>query len=67
MSEPTSQRVALVTGAAQRIGAEICRYLHTAGFNIIVHYRSSSDLAEQLAASLNSQRRFCALYSSGLN
>ena len=56
MSEPTSQRVALVTGAAQRIGAEICRCLHTAGFNIIVHYRSSSDSAEQLAASLNSQR-----------
>ena len=56
MSEPTSQRVALVTGAAQRIGAEICRRLHAAGFNIIIHYRSSSHPAEQLAATLNSQR-----------
>ena len=56
MSKPTSQRVALVTGAAQRIGAEICRHLHAAGFNIIIHYRSSSQAAEQLAANLNGQR-----------
>ncbi|ARN74297.1 pteridine reductase [Oceanicoccus sagamiensis] len=56
MSEQTTQRVALVTGAAQRIGAEICKTLHGAGFNIIIHYRSSSQPAEELADQLNQQR-----------
>jgi pteridine reductase len=45
--------VALITGAARRIGAEIARAMHADGFNIVVHYQQSKQAAEQLAAKLN--------------
>ena len=35
--------VALVTGSARRIGAAIARALHAAGYDLALHYRSSSD------------------------
>ena len=50
------ERVALITGAAHRIGASIARTLHGAGMNIALHFRSSRGGAEQLAAELNDIR-----------
>jgi pteridine reductase len=47
---------ALVTGAARRVGAEITRALHTAGANVVIHYRSSAAAAEALAGELNTLR-----------
>lgn len=44
--------VALVTGAAGRIGAAIARGLSGAGFAVIVHYRSGEAEAQALAAAL---------------
>jgi pteridine reductase len=41
-------RVALVTGAARRLGRAIALKLAAAGCNVIVHYRSSSAQAEEL-------------------
>ena len=52
----SNQPVALVTGGAQRIGAEICRCLHGRGYRIIIHYRHSSAAAQQLCKDLNAQR-----------
>jgi pteridine reductase len=49
-------RVALVTGAAQRIGAAIARELHAAGCNVLLHCRSSRAEADALAAELNAMR-----------
>lgn len=49
-------KVILITGAARRIGAEIVRSLHRAGFNILVHYHRSGAEAEVLAATLNGAR-----------
>jgi pteridine reductase len=49
-------RVALVTGAANRIGACIARALHGAGFNIVVHYHKSAAAAQALALELNALR-----------
>ena len=49
-------QVALVTGAARRIGAEIARHLHVRGLNVILHYRSSAAPAQDLAAELNARR-----------
>ncbi len=51
-----SNKVALVTGAARRIGALTVRTLHADGANVVVHYRSSSLEAEKLAAELNQLR-----------
>lgn len=48
--------VALVTGAANRIGATIARVMHGAGYSVIVHYRSSADAAHTLITELNAAR-----------
>lgn len=49
-------KVALITGAAHRIGAELVRQLHANGMKIVLHYRSSASRADELAATLNQQR-----------
>ena len=48
--------VALVTGAARRVGAVIARTLHAAGFDLALHYRHSTEEARALADELESQR-----------
>ncbi|MEY3666228.1 MAG: hypothetical protein RLZZ153_2410 [Pseudomonadota bacterium] len=52
----SSPPVALVTGAARRIGAAIARYLHAHGFDLVVHYRNSSGDAQDLCAELTRLR-----------
>ncbi len=47
---------ALVTGAANRIGAQIARTLHQNGANLIIHYRTSSTGALALERDLNAER-----------
>ena len=51
-----SGKVALITGAARRIGAAISRCLHADGANIVVHYRNSAADAETLCDELNAIR-----------
>jgi pteridine reductase len=50
------QPVALITGSAQRIGAEIARTLHQSGQDIVLHYRNSAVAAETLKQELERQR-----------
>ncbi len=45
--------VALVTGAARRIGAAIARTLHAAGYRILLHYHQSTREAQDLCDELN--------------
>jgi pteridine reductase len=54
--KPCERKRVLITGAGRRVGAEIARQLHGAGMDIIIHYRSSRDEAETLAAELNRGR-----------
>lgn len=56
MTNNEKNRVVLITGAAQRIGAETAKLLHSLNFNIIIHYRGSHDAAESLCQQLNHQR-----------
>ena len=49
-------KVALVTGAAHRIGAQIARTLHAAGMNVAIHYHSSAAVAARLATELDAAR-----------
>ncbi|OYW44407.1 MAG: oxidoreductase [Sphingomonadales bacterium 32-68-7] len=44
----------LVTGGAKRIGEAICRRFADAGWHVIVHYHTSREAAEALAADLPS-------------
>ena len=45
-------KVALITGGARRIGADIARALHAAGMRLVIHYRNSPGAAEDLRAEL---------------
>jgi pteridine reductase len=49
-------RVVLVTGASRRIGAEIVRHLHQAGYRVVLHFNRSAREAGALADSLNAVR-----------
>src|SRR3569623_126229 len=51
-----SGKVALITGAARRIGASIAEELHAAGWRVLIHYRGSADAARALEARLEAAR-----------
>lgn len=53
--------VALVTGAARRLGAAIARTLHAAGFDVALHCHRSRAEADALAATLDAARAGSAL------
>jgi pteridine reductase len=56
MSQAPPASVALVTGAARRIGAAIARRLHADGYDLALHYRDSAEAMRALAAELESAR-----------
>jgi len=51
-----SNKVALVTGGARRVGAAISRRLHERGMDLMVHYRKSAAEAQALQDELNTLR-----------
>jgi len=61
MGESMHGKVALVTGAARRIGAAIARRLHGAGASVLLHYRGAEQDAAALEAELNAIRPASAL------
>ncbi len=58
-------KVALVTGAAHRIGAAIACALHDQGMNVVLHYRSSAQAANDLERRLNHARAHSAALVQG--
>jgi pteridine reductase len=55
-SSQASRPVALITGAARRIGATIAKRLHAAGYDVALHCRRSRAELDALIAELESQR-----------
>lgn len=49
-------KTVLVTGGARRVGAAICRRLHRAGANLVIHYRTSRRDALRLQRALERVR-----------
>ena len=56
MSIEGNAPVALVTGAARRVGAVIARTLHAAGYRVAIHHRASGEAALALQADLERAR-----------
>lgn len=54
-SQPNN-KVALITGAAHRIGATTAKLLHENDMNIVLHYRGSRKQAQALQKELNDKR-----------
>ncbi|MEP1217003.1 MAG: pteridine reductase [Marinobacter sp.] len=54
MDAPTP--VALITGAAHRLGAHTARHLHHRGWNLVIHYRTREAQAYSLCKELNNVR-----------
>lgn len=51
-----SAPVALITGAAKRVGARIARRLHAAGYDLALHHRNSAQAMATLIAELEAIR-----------
>lgn len=58
-------KVALVTGAARRLGAGIAGALHACGANLVVHYNTSREEAQRLVQTLNDRRADSAVLAQG--
>ncbi len=61
MANTLDGKVALVSGAARRIGAAIVKQLHAAGARVAIHYRGSAAEAQALADRLNAARDASAI------
>lgn len=56
MKAKNTSKIALVTGAARRIGADISRTLHSHGYDLALHYFESAKESELLCEELNKVR-----------
>jgi len=66
MNAANEQRpVALITGAAKRVGAQIARTLHAAGYDLALHYRHSRSEMDALCAGLEAARAGSTLSIAG--
>lgn len=61
MADQAGDKVVLVTGAAQRIGAEIARTLHARGARLVIHHRNSVRQAQALKDELTTLRADSAI------
>lgn len=55
MKQPLTDKVALVTGSAHRVGKAIAMTLAAEGAHIIVHYHGSEDAAQEAVRDIKSQ------------
>jgi len=62
----SNSKVALITGAAKRVGRAIALELADAGYDIAIHFKSSADAARQLAEEIKKRGQQATLVSCEL-
>ncbi|MEZ5607779.1 MAG: SDR family oxidoreductase [Burkholderiaceae bacterium] len=62
----SNARTVLVTGAARRLGREICLAFARAGWDVVAHHRHSEDEAHALQADIERIGRHCHLLQADL-
>ena len=62
-----TQRAALVTGGAKRIGHALCLKLNALGFAVALHYHHSKKEAQDLAREINNEGGVCETFECDLN
>ena len=67
MTTPSSQGAALVTGAGKRIGRAVALALAAAGYDVAVHYRSSSTDADDVVSKIQQSGRKAASVKADLS
>jgi NAD(P)-dependent dehydrogenase (short-subunit alcohol dehydrogenase family) len=68
LTEPSARKgAALVTGGGRRIGRAICLELARAGFDVVIHYRSSGKAAESVADEVRALGRRAATVRADLS
>ena len=68
MSDQDRLPVVFITGGARRIGADMARTFHQAGYRVIIHCHRSRREADALASQLNGERaRSCTAITADLN
>lgn len=65
--ETRSPGNALITGAADRIGAAIAARLAAEGYGVVIHYRGSGEKAEQLAEAIEGDGGRAAIVQADLS
>ena len=66
MNDAASQRIALVTGGAVRVGRVLSLGLARAGYHVVVHYNSSAAPAEALAEEIRGAGGACTTVGGDL-
>jgi len=66
-NKPNTKGTALITGGAKRIGKAICLSLSDHGYNIALHYHSSSHEAKKLSEEIQKRGRQCELFQHDLS
>ena len=66
MSDSSSARWVLVTGAALRLGRELSLCFARAGWNVLAHYHASGDAARQLQSQIQALGQRCKLLHADL-
>lgn len=61
-----TNRRALVTGAARRVGRAMALYLADRGFDVAVHYNGSSDAANEVVAEISAKGRVAVALQADL-
>jgi NAD(P)-dependent dehydrogenase (short-subunit alcohol dehydrogenase family) len=66
LSGPSTRGVALITGAARRIGRALALTAAEAGYDVAVHHRSGAEEAEAVAAEIRALGRTAAAFRAEL-